>query len=115
VDPVTRFARIEPTRSNSLEAGSAEFLRLALERTRRVEHRVSTREFVLVRAPGARGAGSAEENGRTPTHWTAENSGVPAYPRPLAAPPVNVDQIADTVMRQLDRRIGSWRERMGRL
>jgi hypothetical protein len=31
-----------------------------------------------------------------------------------AAPAVNVEQIAETVLRQLDQRVTSWRERMGR-
>jgi hypothetical protein len=36
----------------------------------------------------------------------------PAFPAPM--PQINISQIADQVMRQLDHRISSWRERRGR-
>jgi hypothetical protein len=114
-DSLERYLRFEESVSRNLEVRSSELLRMAVERTRRVENRAATRELVLVRTPGPRAGGTAEEDRRTPAHWSAETSGFAAYSRPPAAPPVNVDQIADTVMRQLDRRIGSWRERMGRI
>lgn len=110
-----RYAREEKASVQSAAVCSGEFLRVALERTRRVEHRVVMRELVLARAPGGPSNATVGDSGRAPAHWIGESPGVPAHNRTLTAPAVNVEQIADTVMRQLDRRIVSWRERMGRL
>jgi hypothetical protein len=125
-DPIVRYTRVEESTSTIKENHSNEterpyasspsaFLRIALERTQRVEQRVTLRELVLARATGVRSHGTPQDSRGAQPHWSSESSGMPAYSRTLPAPPVNVDQIADTVMRQLDRRLVSWRERMGRL
>jgi hypothetical protein len=38
----------------------------------------------------------------------------PRTPQPAAAPPINIDALTTQVMDQIDRRVISWRERMGR-
>jgi hypothetical protein len=92
-------------------------LREIVERTRRIEEseRVVTR---LVSRGQAIEAGAAARPASKPSPQAL--SGEWWQPEPESAryrpptPAVNVDQIADTVLRQLDRRVGAWRERMGR-
>jgi len=92
------------------------FIRLVTERTRRVEERVPARELVVARQAPAEPRESGKEPGRTPSGWMSEPAAAAGWNRPMPAPPAaSVDQIADNVMRLLDRRIGAWRERMGRM
>lgn len=64
------------------------------------------------RAPSsARGAEPGETPPRPLPGW-----GSPAAPGAFAvptAPPINVEALTDQVMRQIDRRVGAWRERTG--
>jgi hypothetical protein len=93
--------------------------RLILNRNERREERSLAREVVFVHASRPAGAqpqrvdAGALHAGRM---WPPSRSAFAGRAEPHAAPAlaVNIDQIAETVMRQLDRRIESWRERMGR-
>jgi hypothetical protein len=90
-------------------------MREVQERTRRIEERVFSRTFVLARPASLASAERSSGTGARPeAEWW--QSPAPAEPeRPRTAPPAfHLDQIADNVMRQIDRRIGAWRERMGR-
>jgi hypothetical protein len=111
---VSRYSRVEESTLNRTQTRSSEFLRAAVHRTKRVEQAVVMRKLVLAHAAGAR-SDEMPENRRALNDWTLATAEVPAHVRAPSSPPVNVDQIADTVMRQLDRRLVSWRERMGRL
>jgi hypothetical protein len=87
-----------------------------VDRSERREERSLSREVVIVHAAPA-GSRTGRDDTRTsvsrpaPDQWSSTS-----WPstRSASAPTVNVDQIAETVMRQLDRRIESWRERTGR-
>jgi hypothetical protein len=72
----------------------------------RVEHR-------LVSRPAVDRAHRSEPGTPESRFVTAREVSAPAA-APLRAPEINVAQIADQVMRQLDHRISSWRERRGR-
>jgi len=54
----------------------------------------------------------------TPSKELAEwgKDSIPSHSNwPQQAPPINVDVLTNQVMRQIDRRITSWRERTGRI
>jgi hypothetical protein len=95
---------------------SKALLREIVERTRRIEERVRVDKKLAAKsaAPEAVSAESQELRRRTgPDWWKSE----PAEQtrRAAATPAVNVDQIAESVMRRLDNRVSAWRERMGRI
>jgi hypothetical protein len=90
------------------------FFQQIFERTRRWEERVSVRtRFAAKAIPWeAERAQGRPQKAASQEWWKAELSSAPRQP---SLPAMNIDQIADTVLRQLDRRVGSWRERMGRM
>jgi hypothetical protein len=93
-------------------------VREMVERTRRIEERVTLRTKLAQRS----GEAAAPEDRRTAPpgkrssdEWWKSDAAEPLSRRASSiSPTVNVDQIAESVMRQLDRRVGAWRERMGR-
>jgi hypothetical protein len=87
-----------------------------VQRSRRVEERISVRTKFIQRGATSDGAPQRMQTGARPDGpewWKAE----PARhaPRQAAMPAMNMDQITETVLRQLDHRVGAWRERMGRM
>jgi hypothetical protein len=81
-------------------------------RTRRLEERVSTRDFVTVtRAAGEVTRDHATTRERPASSKFGETWSSSQQP---VAPAVSVERITENVMRQLDHQITSWRERMGR-
>jgi hypothetical protein len=106
------LARLErSTREESIDTT----VRNILARTRRVEEQVTVRTQFAARS----GDAPAQTDPRRPqprenTEWWRPET-PPSGNRQPAQPVVNVDQIADTVLRQLDRRMGAWRERQGRM
>ena len=87
------------------------------ERLRRVEERTGVPARLVLRGAQTELDGQARaaalQAAKLPSGewWQAETSSMRQKP---AAPGLNIDQLADTVLRQLDRRVGAWRERMGR-
>lgn len=76
--------------------------------------RTNTRvECRLLSRPTAERPSSAEVSAAGPKAFPATVVSMPAG-IPVCPPEINVAQIADQVMRQLDHRISSWRERRGR-
>lgn len=111
----TRFTRIEERRWHTGESHTREFLHHLDERTRRVEQRTSARELVVVRQAPTRVPDATEERPPSPV-WPPGALPGPAWNRTPAAPPApDVNRIAENVMHILDRRVGAWRERMGRM
>lgn len=86
-----------------------------VERSRRLEERVRVEKRLAARGPAPVAITEQQEAARRagPDWWKTDppSRGV----RPVPAPPVNVDQIAETVMRRLDQRVSAWRERTGRI
>ncbi len=115
-DLIARLSRIEEHTSHTAEIRTSEFLRHFIERNRRIEERAATRELMVVRQPSSRAMDVSAERQHPPSAWPPEASSPPAWNRPPATPPApDVDRIAENVMRLLDRRVGAWRERMGRM
>jgi hypothetical protein len=94
---------------------SRTLLREIVERTRRLEERVRVEKRLVARAGPSPAAASEAQDvmRRSGPDWWKEPAQAPV--RPAAAPAVNVNEIADKVMRQLDQRVTAWRERMGRM
>jgi hypothetical protein len=91
-------------------------LREIVDRTRRIEERVRVEKLLAARGvPSAAASAEVRELRRRsgPDWWKSEPAA--QQQRPAATSAVNVDQIAETVMRQLDHRVNAWRERMGRI
>jgi hypothetical protein len=108
--------RTEKRTSRTAEIRTGQFLRQVTERNRRIEERTATRELVVVRQPSSRAMDVSAERQHPPSAWPPEAFSPPAWSRPPIAPPApDVDRIAENVMRLLDRRVGAWRERMGRM
>lgn len=113
----------EPAHTSALESTAGQpskhtLLRDIVERTRRIEQRVQVHTH-LVSRPTANAAGPEVERAlhakRTSAEWWNQDFGdTRSHPSP-PQPTVNVEQITDSVLRQLDRRVGAWRERMGRM
>jgi hypothetical protein len=85
-------------------------------RTRRIEERVRVEIVMAVRTSTAHAVAAAEAQDLSrrsgPDWWKAQP---PARPHGAATvPTVNVDEIAENVMRRLDQRVTAFRERMGR-
>jgi hypothetical protein len=87
------------------------------ERLRRVEERTGVPARLVLRGAQTELDGQARtaalQAAKLPSGewWKDETASMRQKP---AAPGFNIDQLADTVLRQLDRRVGAWRERMGR-
>jgi hypothetical protein len=86
------------------------------DRTRRIEERVHVERRLVARERGSSNVSAEAQELRRrmgPDWWRSE----PAAPRQINSPsaPVNVEQIAETVMRQIDHRVSAWRERTGRI
>jgi hypothetical protein len=99
----------EPTDSRTL-------MREIVERTRRLEERVRVEKRLALRsAPSTAAVAEAQDAARRsgPDWWKWEPAQQAARPAP--APAVNINEIAETVMRRLDNRVTAWRERMGRM
>jgi hypothetical protein len=100
--------REERTQSRTL-------LRDIVERTRRLEEKVRVDKRLVARAaPSPAAAAQAQEDlRRAGPDWWKEPTAHSVRPAP--APAVNINEIAETVMRRLDHRVSAWRERMGRM
>jgi hypothetical protein len=86
-----------------------------VERTRRIEDRISVRTKLAKRGGAPDGAPNRAQTAIRPDGPDWWKGPSPAYvPSQPALPAMNMDQITETVLRQLDRRVGAWRERMGR-
>ena len=90
-------------------------VRNILTRSRRIEEHVTVRTRFAARPQDLQG--QMDERRAQPRDnkewWRSEAA--PSLNRQAPQPVLNVDQIADTVLRQLDRRVGAWRERQGRM
>jgi hypothetical protein len=84
------------------------------ERTRRLEERVSMRTTFASKtnSSDSHDAQSRQHRPGSQEWWKSEPS---LSPRQPSMPAMNIEQITDTVLRQLDHRVSSWRERMGRV
>jgi hypothetical protein len=94
---------------------SKTLLREIVERTCRIEERVRVERRLVARTAPAPATGSdAQDIARRsgPDWW---KDAAPQISKPAATPAVNVNEIAETVMRRLDQRVSAWRERMGRM
>jgi hypothetical protein len=86
-----------------------------VQRTRRMEDHVSLRTKFVKRGVAADTAPNRAQTTIRPDGPDWWKGPPPAYsPSQPLLPAVNMDQITETVLRQLDRRVGAWRERMGR-
>ncbi len=115
-DELARY--VERTVERTLQRAEIQTSRLlekVTERARRVEERPAFRELILVRQLAPVRPAAAVEQRSEPADWTSATAPGAAWSRPSASPPPNVEQIAENVMRVIDRRIGAWRERMGRM
>jgi hypothetical protein len=94
---------------------SKTLLREIVERTRRLEERVRVDKRLVARAvhSPAADAQAQDDLRRSGPDWWKEPAAQPARTAPAAA--VNVNEIAESVMRRLDQRVSAWRERMGRM
>jgi hypothetical protein len=93
-------------------------MRLIVDRTQRIEERVMRRELVVARAASAPVASDKvlPHNNRGQEWWQqASEPGAQRQASRAAVQGMNVEQITENVLRQLDRRVGAWRERMGRM
>jgi len=90
-------------------------LREIVERTRRIEERALATPRLALRGKQieleARPAARQVPKALSDDWWKPEPES--ARHRP-SVPVLNVDQIAESVLRQLDHRVSAWRERMGR-
>lgn len=109
--------RIEHVGSTSAVART--IAREIVERTVRIEDTVPLRTHFAApvmaqqQIPETPAALDRQMPARTEDQWWEPGS---ASPRQRSiAPTINIDHLADTVMRQIDHRIGAWRERMGRV
>lgn len=108
-------------RRNSLIRGTLQTqAREVMRRTQRFEHRIAetvaltTRKVLPLAAQEAMSA--AARAAQMTMSGPAGSGGTPADPWPPGqAPAVNIEQLADQVVRQIDRRIIAARERMGRI
>lgn len=108
-------------RRNSLVRKSpATQAREVMRRTQRFEHRIAetvaltTRKLLPLAAQEA--VSPAARAAQMTMSGPAGSGGTPADPWPPGqAPAVNIEQLADQVVRQIDRRIIAARERMGRI
>ena len=91
-----------------------ELVQRVTERTRRIEERVFPRAAVLARTSRAEAQKDATIPAAASPEWWRDPASA-AGRQHIAAPDVNVEQIADTVMRRLDQRVNAWRERTGRV
>jgi hypothetical protein len=95
---------------------SRSLLRELSERTRRLEERVHVEKRLVLRERGSTNVSAEAQELRRrmgPDWWRADTTAQRQHASPAAA--VNVDQIAETVMRQIDHRMSAWRERTGRI
>ncbi|MGC1421515.1 MAG: hypothetical protein WA815_04150 [Terracidiphilus sp.] len=95
---------------------SRSLLRELTERTRRLEQRVRIAKRLVIREHGSTSVSAEAQELRRrmgPDWWRADTTAQRQRATPAAA--VNVDQIAETVMRQIDHRVSAWRERTGRI
>ena len=95
---------------------SRSLLRELSERTRRIEERVRVEKRIVIRGQGSTNASAEAQELRRrmgPDWWKPETTAQRQRSAPAAA--MNVDQIAETVMRKIDHRVSAWRERMGRI
>jgi hypothetical protein len=95
---------------------SRSLLRELSERTRRIEERVRVEKRLVLRERGSTNVSAEALELRRrmgPDWWRADTTAQRQHATPAAA--VNVDQIAETVMRQIDHRVSAWRERTGRI
>lgn len=95
---------------------SRSLLRELSERTRRIEERVRVEKRLVAREHGSTNVSAEAQELRRrmgPDWWRSDASAQRQRATPAAA--VNVDQIAETVMRQIDHRVSAWRERTGRI
>lgn len=98
------------------QRNSRSLLRELSERTRRIEERVRVEKRLVIREHGSTNiSAEAQELRRRmgPDWWRGDATAQRQRATPAAA--VNVDQIAETVMRQIDHRVSAWRERTGRI
>jgi hypothetical protein len=91
-------------------------MREIVDRTRRLEERVRVEKRLVARGTPSPAAIAEQQDAarRSGPDWWKSDPPARGI-RPPAAPAVNVDQIAETVMRRLDQRVSAWRERMGRM
>lgn len=93
--------------------------REVMRRTQRFEHRIAETVALTTRKVlplAAQEAVSAAARAAQMAVSVPAGSGMPATPWPQSpAPAVNIEQLADQVVRQIDRRIIAARERMGRI
>jgi hypothetical protein len=90
-------------------------LREIVERTRRVEERALATPRLALRSKQiemeVRAAARQVPKALSDDWWKPEPESTRRHP---SGPVVNVEQIADSVLRQLNHRVSAWRERMGR-
>jgi hypothetical protein len=95
---------------------SRSLLRELSERTRRIEERVRVEKRLVLREHGSRSVSAEAHELRRrmgPDWWRADTTAQRQHSTPAAG--VDVDQIAEKVMRQIDHRVNAWRERTGRI
>jgi hypothetical protein len=114
---ITRLVRaevdhaIQPTR---LIEHSAQIVQRVVVERQRIEGRVADRRETVVRQSRSdepNRNGPVDRDGWETIDGRGHRSGTPL---PAPPPAINIEQVADQVLRQLDRRISAHQERMGR-
>jgi hypothetical protein len=117
-----RASTSEPVSSAAFETIHTEqlhtrsLLRELSDRTRRIEERVRVEKRLVARERGSTNVSAEAQELRRrmgPDWWKSDPTAQRQLHTPAAA--VNVDQIAEKVMRQIDHRVSAWRERTGRI
>lgn len=115
IDELTVCHRRDSLVRETLQTQAREVMR----RTQRFEHRIAETVVLTTRKVfplAAQEAVSAAASAAQVAVSVPAASGMPATPWPPSpAPAVNIEQLADQVVRQIDRRIIAARERMGRI
>jgi hypothetical protein len=109
------LARRFPARRDSVDTRTLERL---LHRSERVERSAMPHQSaMLLRSPAPVFQSAPDATLQPNIRAAEEHRSFPpiAHPSPAAAPPINVEQLADQVIRQIDRRVVARRERMGRI
>jgi hypothetical protein len=95
---------------------SRDIVSRVFRRTHRDDTEIAGSRTVLVRRPSplVAAADVSSAPSRSREAWPFESPATTS-PAGVPAPAVNVEHLTDAVLRQLDRRVTAWRERMGRV
>jgi hypothetical protein len=107
-----RYATPAPERGSSQK-----LLRDIIDRTQRIEQRVSIHSSLVFRNPVSPAGQEPPpmQASRAGDEWWKQSAPGPAARQSAPALTANLEQITDNVLSRLDRRISTWRERVGRM